>query len=370
MNLKKRLQLFETLRDEIRGFLISYPNVDENNLFYFQLLNAIEQQSIENKWFIPNFILQSLEAIVEMLDQSGMDQLLSAYPNLNNEHSGKDEKVLVISAGNIPLAAFHDFFSVLISGNRYVGKLSSEDHLLLPVLASRIIELDPYFKDRITFVESINGYKTADGKSALHKVIATGSNNSARYFDYYFSSYPLLLRKNRNSVAILDGEESLDDLLALSKDVFTYFGMGCRSVSKLYIPTGYSISRLIEGLLPGIEAISDHHSYLNNLEYQKTVYLMNSSPFYDAGPFILVENSSLSSPISVLYFEYYEDEDQLLAYLFDHSEHIQAVSTNNLSMRDRINSFQSRWAVPLGRTQVPDILSYPDGVDIIQFCNL
>lgn len=370
MNLKKRLQLFETLRDEIRGFLISYPNVDENNLFYFQLLNAIEQQSIENKWFIPNFILQSLEAIVEMLDQSGMDQLLSAYPNLNNEHSGKDEKVLVISAGNIPLAAFHDFFSVLISGNRYVGKLSSEDHLLLPVLASRIIELDPYFKDRITFVESINGYKTADGKSALHKVIATGSNNSARYFDYYFSSYPLLLRKNRNSVAILDGEESLGDLLALSKDVFTYFGMGCRSVSKLYIPTGYSISRLIEGLLPGIEAISDHHSYLNNLEYQKTVYLMNSSPFYDAGPFILVENSSLSSPISVLYFEYYEDEDQLLAHLFDHSEHIQAVSTNNLSMRDRINSFQSRWAVPLGRTQVPDILSYPDGVDIIQFCNL
>ncbi|HNY62981.1 MAG TPA: acyl-CoA reductase [Bacteroidales bacterium] len=370
MNLKKRLQLFETLRDEIREFLVSYPNVDENNLFYFRLSNAIKQQSIENKWFIPIFILRSLEAIVEMLDHSGMDQLLSAYPDLNNEYSGKDEKVLVISAGNIPLAAFHDFFSVLVSGNRYVGKLSSEDHLLLPVLASRIIELDPYFKDRITFVESINGYKTGDGKLALNKVIATGSNNSARYFNYYFGAYPLLLRKNRNSVAIIDGEESLDDLLALSKDVFTYFGLGCRSVSKIYIPVGYPISCLIEGLLPGIDPISDHHSYLNNLEYQKTVYLMNRSPFYDAGPFILVENSSFSSPISVLHFEFYEDVDQLLTHLFDNKDQIQAVSTNNVSMRERINGFQSRWAVPFGKTQVPDILSYPDGVDIIQFCNL
>jgi len=309
---------------------------------------AIERQYRENSWFTPEFCRYALSAISWMLAPEALDTYLARYQDIVPDTAPR-KRVAVISAGNIPLAAFHDFFCILVSGNDYQGKLSSQDKHLLPVLAQELVRIEPAFEERISFVE-----KVAD----FDAIIATGSNNSARYFDYYFSKYPHILRKNRNSVAVLNETESDQELRALADDIYLYFGLGCRSVSKLFVPRHYDFVPFLQILTQESQPIALHHQFNNNLEYQKAVHLMNQIPYMDAGTFLLVENQNYASPIGMINYEFYDDIEVVNDRLEADSELLQCI----VSRDPRITR-----AEPFGSAQSPTLSDYPDGIDTLRW---
>jgi len=247
-------------------------------------------------------------------------------------------------AGNIPLVGFHDFLSVLITGNKVLAKLSSNDTVLLPFLAKKLIEIEPGFAELIEFTE--------ERLSNFDAVIATGSNNTARYFEYYFGKYPSIIRKNRNSVAILTGNETPEQLDALAEDIFRYFGLGCRNVSKLFLPKDYNFDPFFNAMY-GWKEIINNNKYINNYDYNKAVYLMSNIELLDNEFLLLKEDNGFSSPISVVFYQYYESEDELRKYLSENKEHIQAI----VSEKD----------IPFGAAQKPQLWDYADGVDTVSF---
>lgn len=304
---------------------------------------TIEQQYHENSWFTPEFCRYALSAIAKMLAPEALDAYYAHYKDVAPKEAPR-KRVAVISAGNIPLAAFHDFFCILVSGNDYQGKLSSQDKHLLPLLAQELVNIDPKFSERISFVERISNFDA---------VIATGSNNSSRYFSYYFDKYPHILRKNRNSVAVLDGSETEEELRFLANDIYLYFGLGCRSVSKLFVPKGYDFVPFLQILTQESQPIALHNQFNNNIDYQKAVHLMNQIPYMDAGTFLLVENQSYASPISMLYYEYYDDLNLVKQRLTADADQLQCIVGHN--------------AEPFGKAQNPSLLDYPDDVDILSW---
>ena len=309
---------------------------------------AIEQQYRENSWLTPAFCRHALSAIGQMLAPDALETYYARYQYLAPAED-PHRTVAVISAGNIPAAAFHDFFCILVSGNHYQGKLSSQDKHLLPVLAQELVKIEPRFAERIVFVEKVSGFDA---------IIATGSNNSARYFDYYFSKYPHILRKNRNSVAVLNGMESDDELRALADDIYLYFGLGCRSISKLFVPKDYDFVPFLHILTQESQPIAQHHQFNNNLEYQKAVHLMNKLYYMDAGTFLLTENQNYASPIGMVYYEYYDDIEAVSRRLEEDAEQLQCI----VSRDPRISR-----AEPFGSAQSPTLSDYPDGIDTLQF---
>ncbi|MBP5496617.1 MAG: hypothetical protein J6X98_05560 [Bacteroidales bacterium] len=309
---------------------------------------TIERQYRENSWFTPEFCRHALDAIALMLAPEALDAYFAKYQDIAPAEDPR-RTVAVISAGNIPVAAFHDFFCILVSGNDYQGKLSSQDKRLLPVLAQELIRIEPRFGERISFVEKVSDFDA---------VIATGSNNSARYFDYYFSKYPHILRKNRNSVAVLNGTETEEELRALADDIYLYFGLGCRSVSKLFVPKDYDFVPFLRILTQQSQPIAQHHQFNNNLEYQKAVHLMNKLFYMDAGTFLLTENQNYASPIGMVYYEYYDDIEKVNRRLEDDSELLQCI----VSRDPRITH-----AEPFGSAQSPTLSDYPDGIDTLRF---
>ena len=309
---------------------------------------AIERQYRENSWFKPEFCRYALSAIARMLAPEALDTYHARYQDIAPTTPPR-KCFAVISAGNIPLAAFHDFFCILVSGNDYQGKLSAQDKHLLPVLAQELIRIEPAFEERISFVE-----KVAD----FDAIIATESNNNSRYFDYYFSKYPHILRKNRNSVAVLNEKESDDELRALANDIYLYFGLGCRSVSKLFVPRKYDFTPFLQILTQESQPIALHHQFNNNLEYQKAVHLMNQIPYMDAGTFLLVENQNYASPIGMLYYEFYDDIEVVNRRLEADSELLQCIVSRDPHITR---------AEPFGSAQSPTLSDYPDGIDIFQF---
>ena len=309
---------------------------------------AIEQQYRENSWFTPEFCRYALSAIAWMLAPEALDTYLARYQDIVPSTAPR-KRVAVISAGNIPLAAFHDFFCILVSGNDYQGKLSSQDKHLLPVLAQELVRIEPAFEERISFVE-----KVAD----FDAIIATESNNNSRYFDYYFSKYPHILRKNRNSVAVLNEKESDDELRALANDIYLYFGLGCRSVSKLFVPRKYDFTPFLQILTQESQPIALHHQFNNNLEYQKAVHLMNQIPYMDAGTFLLVENQNYASPIGMIYYEFYDDIKAVNRRLETDSELLQCIVSNDPHITR---------AEPFGSAQSPTLSDYPDGIDTLRW---
>ena len=302
---------------------------------------AIEQQYRENSWFTPEFCRYAISAIAKMLTPEALDAYYAHYKDVAPKEAPR-KRVAVISAGNIPMAAFHDFFCILVSGNDYQGKLSSQDKRLLPILAQELIHIEPKFAERITFVDRIANFDA---------VIATGSNNSSRYFSYYFDKYPHILRKNRNSVAILDGSETEEELRFLAHDIYLYFGLGCRSISKLFVPKDYDFVPFLHILTQESQPIALHHQFNNNLDYQKAVHLMNQIPYMDAGTFLLVENQNYASPIGMLYYEYYDDLNPIKQRLTTDSDQLQCIVGHSAS--------------PFGSAQNPSLLDYPDGVDVL-----
>ncbi len=319
-----------------------------NELFYNDFEELIKTVHIYNPWFTENNVRTAIGAIANGLTQEELVNWLSAY--IAQLDRKKPVRVAVIMAGNIPMVGFHDMLCVLLSGNKFLGKLSSDDKLLLPFVSRVIIGIEPDFANYIEFTE--------DRLKNIEAVIATGSNNSARYFDYYFGKYPNIIRKNRNSIAVLTGKESVSEIRALGDDVFQYFGLGCRNVSKLFVPRGYDFDAFYSPII-GFQEIANNNKYVNNYEYNRTVYLMSSDPTLLDNNFLLLrQDEGYSSPIGVLYYEFYDDVDVLNERLENDRQLIQCIVSNSKEIKN---------ALPLGTAQCPTFTDYADGVDTMAF---
>jgi hypothetical protein len=282
--------------------------------------------------------------LAEALTEENINQWLNRY-NLDNVTS---KTVGLVLAGNIPLVGFHDFISVLLSGHKVVVKTSSNDQHLLPFLAKYLISVDPELENYITFVE---------GKlENFDAVIATGSNNTARYFEYYFKDKPSIIRKSRNSVAVLGGNESEEQMIALGEDVFRYFGLGCRNVSKLFVPRNYNFDSFFGGMYLYYRVMK-FEKYINNYDYNKAVFLMSNFNLLDNEFLIIKEDSSYASPISAVFYEYYDNLEDIKNKLQQDHEQIQCVVSNGLIEN----------SVSFGQTQKPKLWDYADNIDTIKF---
>ncbi len=350
--LEKRINSFATLGNILRNidsndFIASIQKTELKNKV--QKLNQLTETAQQhNGWFTPDFVKKALIALGKSLQKEKLEKWIQSYQN-NFNNSSSSKTVAVIMAGNVPAVGFHDFLSVLISGHSLLAKLSSDDNKLMPAIADILKEIEPGFSGKITFTEGT--LKNFDA------VIATGSNNTSRYFEYYFGKYPNIIRKNRNGVAVLTGDETKKELEALSDDIFLYYGLGCRNVAKLFVPYGYDFNPLLEVLSKRGE-IAENNKYFNNYEYNKAIYLVNSTQHFDCGNLLLTENNGFASPVSVLYYTFYQQPDMLRNELMVNNQQIQCIATNS--------SFIEH-GVPLGKTQSPELWDYADGVDTLQF---
>jgi hypothetical protein len=348
MNLEKRIIAFVKLGEILRKD--SHLSGEETIL-----PDAIKNASKHNGWFIEENILLAIGSLGEMLREDKIRKWISLYSFAPRPSSLVPKKVGVIMAGNIPLVGFHDFLSVLMSGNNFVGKLSSEDKFLLPAVAKILCEIEPAFADRIHFTNlQIN--KSAN----VFAFIATGSNNSARYFEYYFGKYPHIIRRNRNAIAVLDGKETEADLKNLGKDIFQYFGMGCRNVSKIYIPQNYNLDTFFSAIVDFGDVIN-HNKYYNNHIYHRTIYLLNQEKFLDNNFLMLKESEQTASPVATLFYERYKSKEVLYKKLESQKENIQCIASN---LKSNISNLTS---VAFGQTQSPELWDYADGVDTMEF---
>jgi hypothetical protein len=306
---------------------------------------AKQKAARENGWFIAEFIELSVKNIVSyFLLKNNLEEWAIQYQIPEENLSPKN--IGLIMAGNIPLVGFHDFLCIFISGHRQTIKPSSKDEVLIKHLVEKLFSFDESARSFISFAEML---KSCDA------YIATGSNNSARYFEYYFNKYPNIIRRNRTSVAILTGDETSDQLGKLADDVYFYFGLGCRNVTKIYVPENYDFLPLIEAFKK-FRYLADHHKYKNNYDYQLAILIINRKYYMTDGAVILTENESVFSPISVLHFEYYKNAKNVIQSL-----------TANIDIQCIAGTGQ----ITFGQTQQPSLKDYPDGVDTLQFlCSL
>lgn len=308
---------------------------------YEELNRIIETHVHHNGWFTENNVRRALFAWSGELQHNRLEEWLNGYA-WNDESN--PQKVGIICAGNLPMVGLHDVLSVFLSGHIAFIKLSSDDNLLLPALLKVLFRLDESVEAQIVFAEGL--------MKDMQAVIATGSNNTSRYFEQYFGHLPHIIRKSRTSIAILSGEETFEELKALGRDVFAYFGLGCRNVSKVYLPEGFDIDRLYKALYE-YNAVINHHKYANNYDYNKAVWLLNREQLLDNGFLLLKEEQALASPTGSLYYEYYADETTLREGLATRAHEIQCM----VSRRD----------IPFGGSQSPALWDYADGVDTLAF---
>lgn len=319
MKLSERIDAFT----ELGNVLHSIEEADKNILY--------RQANNHNAWFTPKQCDLALKGILKFLVKEKLDSWVTRY----NLSLSVPRKVGVVMAGNIPLVGFHDLLCVLVCGHRLAAKLSSQDQVLMGYVVEQLIKIEPRFSEQVSFVERLNDAEA---------VIATGSDNTARYFEFYFRNIPHIIRKNRSSIALINGLETDEQLIALGNDVFSYFGLGCRNVSKLFVPAGYDFVRLL-GLWETYQDVFNHHKYANNYEYNKSILLVNRTPHLDNGFLLLTENTALVSPISVVYYE---------------------AGVPDLNS-DKIQCIVGDGHVPFGKTQEPELTDYADNVDTLKF---
>ena len=334
MNFKDRVSAFEEL-----GVILS--NSASNSDFHKILKSA----SLNNYWFTRSNVMYAVQSLSKWLNQATLFSFISHY-NLTDSN----KKIGVIIPSNIPFVGFHDFLCVLLSGNTFIGQLSSHNNVLLPYIANLLFGINKDFKNLIFFSNNIKN---------VDMIIATGSDNSAVYFDYHHFGVPKIIRKNRNSIAIISGFENPKDYLNLALDVYMYFGLGCRSVSKLFLPRGFNI----EILRPYFKQIGQSFyqtDYLQNYTYQKSIFILNSIMFFDFHNLLLVESRQINSSLSVLYYEYYDNIQELKDKIHTNQEKIQCVLSNDKSIKN---------ALYFGSSQQPRIDDFPDGVDVIDCIN-
>jgi len=346
MTLKQRQEAFVQLGLFInRHFSQNY--LPKEAKFHEDLNRIISIAFSYNGWFTAEETNRALQGIALMLEEN---QLAEFVKGVREPQTPKT--VAVIMAGNIPAVGFHDMLCVLLSGHRILIKVSGDDPALIPFLAGMLIYYAPDFAPRINFSEA----KLKD----FDAVIATGSNNSSRHFEYYFGKYPHIIRKNRSSVAILNGSESTEELQELGKDIFHYYGLGCRNASKLYVPQGYNFNGFFEAIYP-FGYVSENKKYYNNHEYHRAIYLLEAIPFLDNNFLMIRENTDLHAPTSVLYYEYYTDETGLVEKIKSQEENLQCILSNF--------EIQGLKTLKLGTSQQPGIFDFADQVNTLDFLN-
>ena len=298
-----------------------------------------------NPWFDAPNVRAALEGIAEMLREEPLRLWAGRY---RPEPAPAPRLVGVVMAGNIPLVGFHDALCVLLSGHRLLAKLSSDDTLLMRWVLNELTTIEPRFADAVQLAERLN---------AADAFIATGSDNTARYFEYYFGKKPHIIRRNRTSLAVLTGRETPHELGLLGEDIFSYYGLGCRNVSKVYAPVGYDFPLLLDALQPWHHALH-HNRYQNNYDYNKSILLVNAVPHLDSGFLLLTENVRLVSPISVLHYDTYTTEVDLVDQLTDVAAQTQCIVSAG-------GQYPGSFA--FGQAQHPGLADYADGVDTMAF---
>ncbi|MFD0835780.1 acyl-CoA reductase [Mariniflexile aquimaris] len=348
MQLEQRINAFVKLGEFLSQFsnkeIQKKENIELNDMFFDGFKHQLKLAEEYNGWFTPENIHFAIKGWSDSLTNSNLNTWLKPYAiNVSNP-----KLVAIIMAGNIPLVGFHDFLSVLISGHHVLVKQSSNDKHLLPFLAKYLEYIEPEFKGKISFTE--------DKITGFDAVIATGSNNTARYFEYYFKNKPSIIRNNRNSVAVLNGQETEDDLKNLSEDIFRYYGLGCRNVSKLFVPENYNFEAFFNAMYHW-HPIIEKAKYANNYDYNKAVYLMSEFDMLENGFLMIKEDKSYSSPIATVFYEYYSDINQLKEKLNAEKSQIQCIVSKGLIENE----------IAFGNTQNPQLWDYADSVDSIEF---
>ncbi|MBK6363260.1 MAG: acyl-CoA reductase [Saprospiraceae bacterium] len=333
MNVKERIKTLDLLGKRLTNYDFS---------------EIIEKAKNKNPWFTTENIKLSLNAVIsEFLTEKKLNDWIGHYslPQLV-----QPKKIGLVLAGNIPMVGFHDILCVFICGHISMIKFSDKDDVLIPALLELMFGIHPETKTYFQRVDSLKDYQA---------VIATGSNNTSKYFHYYFKDVPHIIRKNRNGIAILDGKETKEELQLLCHDIFYYFGLGCRNVSKLYIPENYDFQPLLTAF-DEWKNISYHHKYKNNLEYNQALYLLNLSPFMEHDTILLMESENISSRVGCLHYEYYHDMVSLENKLTAISDQIQCIVGKPLE-----GSIVHR--IGFGNTQNPSLSDYADGIDTVDF---
>ena len=329
-----------TLQDRINT--ISELGLYLRKNFLEDHFDTIKLAIAKNPWFTFKSITNAILSISDMVEKDMLNAWLNPY---TIKEPSASKNVLIIMAGNIPLVGFHDLLSVIIMGHNPVIKLSSNDNVLMPLIINIFIDLSPSNHNQIKFINDVKG-------RSFDAVITTGTDNSANYFKYYFKDAKKIIRKNRRSIAVLDGSESSQQIKGLANDIFLYYGLGCRNVSKLYLPCGYDLNILFKSFYSHKHVI-EHKKYGNNYDYNKAIFLMGNNKLIENGFILLKEDSSLYSPVAMLYYEYYNDINDVDTFISKNSDKIQCiVSKNN---------------IPFGNTQKPKLWDYADGVDTIDF---
>lgn len=332
MNFSVRLHAFEVLGERLRSLDLDAKRT------------LAEKARNENPWFTEDNVLLALRGVEQLLDGGKLLKWAESYsPNYR-----VCKTVGLATAGNIPLVGFHDFLCVLMSGHKLKAKLSSQDSVLLKYILAQLIEIEPGFAELVSFEDTV---KHVDA------MIATGSDNTSRYFEYYFRDVPHIIRKNRASCAVVQGEEPQEELERLGRDVFSYFGLGCRNVSKVFVPEEFELSRLIESWQPFAPVIQ-HNKYANNYDYQKTILLLNSEPFLESEFLILRESQNLVSPIGTLFYEKYRTQAEVKEKIMAQEEKLQVIVS------------AKGWypaSIPFGKAQLPELDDYADHADTMKF---
>ncbi|WP_406684100.1 acyl-CoA reductase [Seonamhaeicola sp. MEBiC1930] len=348
MQLQERINAFVKLGDFLRQYsnevVSKNNNVEYNDVFFEGFKHQLKLAEEHNGWFTQENIRFALKSWSDALTETNLSKWLSKY----NFSQRNPKQVAIIMAGNIPLVGFHDFLSVLISGHKVLVKQSSNDKHILPYLSKYLEYVEPEFENTISFTEKrIENFDS---------VIATGSNNTARYFEYYFKGKPSIIRNNRNSVAILTGDETHEELEALSEDIFRYYGLGCRSVSKLFVPRDYNFDAFFKAIYKW-HPIIEKAKYANNYDYNKAVYLMSEFDMLENGFLMIKEDKSYASPIATVFYEHYDNSNQLKEKLSIDKEQIQCIVSKGFVKNE----------VVFGATQKPQLWDYADSVDSVEF---
>jgi hypothetical protein len=310
------------------------------------LQQLIETEQHHNPWFTPQSVQHAITAAGNSLTEDNLEHWLARYTLV--EHQPKT--VGLILAGNLPLVGFHDVLCVLISGHKALIKASSQDARLIKYILQLLSQIEPGLAEHYRFVERLEGFDA---------IIATGSNNTSRYFEYYFGKVPNIIRKNRNSVALLTGQETTGQLHELGRDIFDYYGLGCRNVSKLLVPKGYDFVPFFEAI-EDFHTIRQHHKYHNNYDYNKAIYLVNRDKHLDNGFLLVKEDTRLASPLAVIFYEEYTNLEQVQQSLNEQSDQIQCIVTGiPIPVDNQVVSF--------GQSQQPALWDYADGIDTLQF---
>ncbi len=352
LTLEQRIETFTVLGKFLKQFSLQ-GNEDQslkelNDKWYAKTEQHIRDAHIYNPWFTEDFVRNAAGAVSYMLQEERLRKWLFNYTNEEFEPATRG-KVGVVMAGNIPLAGFHDFLCVLLSGHSFSGKLSPKDRYLMRLLVDLVCAIEPEFTGRIELTE----------ERLLHfdAIIATTNDNSSRYFEYYFGKYPHIIRKKRTSVAVLTGDESDSELSMLGDDVFIYFGFGCRNVSRFFVPEGYNFDRLFKAF-EKYSYLGNHNKYINNYEYNRSIYLVNRTKHLDGGFFMLKEDTGLFSPVSVFFYEYYSSAEHLNNMLDIHRQRIQTLVSTNKELPGALEPDSARYTEPW---------DYADGIDTMAF---